>query len=92
MFKLLRRAWLFARDYCDEFGCAWSIARIRDCERNGGHRWGEIEHDSVLKMTGCTCSRCGTFESRPVYDTSTIIGTITTAGNTMSYTLIGSQD
>jgi hypothetical protein len=56
---LVSRIVLFARDYIHEFGAAWSVARHRDCERNGGHRWAEpaIEEPFGLMKV---CTRCGT--------------------------------
>jgi hypothetical protein len=57
---VFRRVYLFARDYFSEFGIAWSLARMHDCERNGGHRWGDVQPDETMGR-GQTCSRCGTF-------------------------------
>lgn len=57
-----RRARLFARDYFNEFGIAWSLARMRDCERNSGHRWGPVSADDLFGLSR-TCARCGTAES-----------------------------
>lgn len=54
----MRRLWYFIRDYCDEFGCAWSVARHNDCERTGGHRYGELRDDGVLGQVR-SCGRCG---------------------------------
>jgi hypothetical protein len=57
-----RRVAFFARDWWDEMPAAWSLARMRDCERNGGHQWGKPYDDEVLKSHGRECGRCGTFE------------------------------
>lgn len=67
-----RRLYLFARDYCREFGVAWSLARTRDCERNGGHQWdastyGELSYDETMRAWGRTCSRCGCWQSSALH-------------------------
>ena len=54
------RVRLFVRDYISEFGVAWSVAKHRDCERNGGHRWGQPKVDSL--GLNRECARCGTCE------------------------------
>lgn len=53
---------LFIRDYCSEFGIAWSLARMRDCDRNGGHRWGPATKDETFGLSRI-CGRCGTLET-----------------------------
>jgi hypothetical protein len=58
----IRRIRLFLRDWWQEFPIAWSIARHRDCERNGGHRWGAATNDSLLGWSR-QCGRCGTSET-----------------------------
>lgn len=74
-----RRVWLFARDYFNEFGVAWSLARMRDCDRNGGHRWSEPAEDLI--GYGRTCERCGCSEY--IYRTSG-----TTATNVTNYRIV----
>jgi hypothetical protein len=78
----IKRAWLFARDYIDEFGCAWGLARMRDCERMGGHRWNEVADDPVLGRCK-TCKRCGCGE--PVY--SPIYTANTAASSASNFTI-----
>ena len=75
--NLFRRLGMFIRDYCDEFGTAWSIARMRDCERNGGHRWGAPHDDEVLGHAK-TCQRCGCGEA--VQRTTITINPMLTTG------------
>jgi hypothetical protein len=62
---LHRRLRLFVRDYLSEFPVAWSIARTRDCERAGGHRWSATAYDETIKGWGQECSRCGCWQSAP---------------------------
>jgi hypothetical protein len=61
----VRRLWAFVRDYCSEFGVAWSIARNNDCERIGGHFWGEQIEDDMLGLAH-VCSGCGCTRTVPV--------------------------
>lgn len=64
--SLFTRLRLFVRDYCSEFGVAWSLARMRDCERCGGHQFGEpAPNPTVGGDLWRTCSRCGTGQSCP---------------------------
>lgn len=60
--RKLRRARLFVRDYFDELPMVWSLARMRDCERWGGHYWEGFIIDPLLGY-GRQCSGCGTFET-----------------------------
>lgn len=57
--KLARRIILFACDWWEETTAAWSLARMRDCERNGGHQWGAFEDSAQGRL----CRRCGALES-----------------------------
>jgi hypothetical protein len=80
-FKRLR---LFVRDYIEEFPVAWSLARTRDCERNGGHRWTEPHVDPVLGY-GKTCKRCGCGEM--VYRSTAVINPAQTTTANTGYTI-----
>lgn len=69
----IQRVWLFARDYLRELrqahGMAWSMARMDDCLRSGGHYWGDwgpgaIFHDCTLPGEERVCSQCETSEWR----------------------------
>jgi hypothetical protein len=71
-----RRIRLFIRDWWEEMPLAWSIARMRDCERSGGHQWGEMHYDEVFGSYRSVCQRCGTGD----YTLPTTTGT--TATNT----------
>lgn len=81
--NFLTRVRLFVRDYFDEFGVAWSLARTRDCERNGGHRWGDAHSDSLIGWSK-TCSRCGCSET---VDTTTTTGATTTTNTVYRFDL-----
>lgn len=62
----LLRIRLFVRDLLDELPVVWDLARMHDCERNGGHRYGPVEQDFAGSvMAHRTCSRCGTSELLP---------------------------
>ncbi len=88
MARTFKRLRLFIRDYCDEFGVAWSVARYRDCERNGGHRWSEPHDDPILGY-GKNCKRCGCGESvqrttvtiNPPYTTGTVNSGVTVSAS-----------
>lgn len=57
-----RRAWLFIRDWWSELPSAWDIARMRDCDRQGGHVWARPAVDDFFGL-GITCKRCKVFQS-----------------------------
>lgn len=66
------RARLFIRDYLEELPIPWSLAKMRDCERVGGHQWGLVEMDDVFLAFGRTCARCGTWESDGPYEADAV--------------------
>jgi hypothetical protein len=74
--KHLKRLRLFVRDWTSEWGIAWSIARYRDCDRNGGHRWdtngptyGKVFITNLPWQR--TCTRCGCSETvHPTWGTA----------------------
>lgn len=60
--SFLRRVRLFVRDYLRELPIVWSLARTSDCERSGGHRFGEWGEDRLMARVARECSRCGVSE------------------------------
>lgn len=62
---MIRRIWLFVKDFVEEVQPAWDLARMRDCARYGGHRWGPKHRDPVMVLAR-TCSRCRVTEAVPL--------------------------
>jgi hypothetical protein len=54
----VRRLRLFLRDLVSECLAVWGVARMRDCERRGGHRWGEPHGNDLFLVWAQECSRC----------------------------------
>lgn len=73
----LRLRALMVRDWWDEFGVAWGLARMHDCVRRGGHLWGPIEDDEVFQSRTRTCRRCGCCEFEPDEPAPTTTGGLT---------------
>lgn len=59
----LKRLRLFIADLLHEAAPAWGLARMRDCERSGGHRWGTVAYDQICAGPAHECERCGCSES-----------------------------
>ncbi len=73
MLKKLNRLRLFVRDYIQEFGTVWAIARSNDCDRNGGHRWQPGVNGfwcSINAQVPHTCARCGSTKMVQVSSTT----------------------
>jgi hypothetical protein len=78
--QLVSRVRLFVRDLWEELPAVWWTARTRDCERNGGHRWGRAAYNETMQMWGRDCSRCGCWQTTsPTQGTSPFWPNATTA-------------
>lgn len=73
----VRLRWLLVRDWLDEFGVAWGLAKMNDCHRRGGHLWGPVEDDDVFDSRTRTCERCRCCEFEPEEPSATTTGSMT---------------
>jgi hypothetical protein len=54
---MIRRLWFIA-DLLRALPIAWQVARIRSCDRDGGHRWIGTGRNGIMEGTAIHCSRC----------------------------------